>query len=53
MLPHGFDQGVARSILVFCKTQEQKLEAQDAGATLVGGSEIIKEIEVNLYFILF
>uniref|UniRef100_A0A1B6CAE8 39S ribosomal protein L1, mitochondrial n=1 Tax=Clastoptera arizonana TaxID=38151 RepID=A0A1B6CAE8_9HEMI len=45
LLPYGFDTSTNRSILVFCKTPEQKLAAQDAGATLVGGTEIIKDIE--------
>lgn len=49
MLPHFFEQeGLKeRTILAFCKTEEQKDEAMSAGANLVGGVEIIKEIEVS------
>jgi ribosomal protein L1 len=57
ILPHIFEQDglVDRSILVFCKTNEQKEEAMNAGASLVGGTEIIRDVEVNfkLIFTLF
>lgn len=46
MIPHGFDHGEDRSILVFCKSPADKEAAEIAGATLVGGTEIIKDIEV-------
>lgn len=54
ILPHIFEQDglQERSILAFCKTVEQKEEAQLAGADLVGGVEVIKEIEVSRKFIL-
>lgn len=54
ILPHIFEQDglQERSILAFCKTAEQKEEAQLAGADLVGGVEVIKEIEVSRKFIL-
>jgi len=47
MLPHPFaqDNVPERSVLVFCKTPEQKEAATSAGANLVGGIEIIKDIE--------
>lgn len=54
ILPHIFEQDglQERTILAFCKTAEQKEEAQLAGADLVGGTEIIKEIEVSRKLIL-
>uniref|UniRef100_A0A1B6FXW7 39S ribosomal protein L1, mitochondrial n=1 Tax=Cuerna arida TaxID=1464854 RepID=A0A1B6FXW7_9HEMI len=47
ILPHVYEQDglQERSILVFCKTPEQKEAAKAAGANLVGGTEIIKDIE--------
>lgn len=45
MLPHAFQQEVDRSILAFCKTAEQKKEALEAGATLVGGTDVIRDVE--------
>lgn len=45
MLPHAFQQDVDRSILAFCKTPEQKKDALEAGATLVGGTDIIRDVE--------
>ncbi|XP_054268311.1 39S ribosomal protein L1, mitochondrial-like [Macrosteles quadrilineatus] len=47
ILPHIFEQDdlTERSILVFCKTNEQKEAAMAAGANLVGGSEIIRDVE--------
>ncbi|KAG8333112.1 mitochondrial 54S ribosomal protein mrpl1 [Homalodisca vitripennis] len=47
ILPHVYEQDglQERSILVFCKTPEQKEAARAAGANLVGGTEIIKDIE--------
>lgn len=45
MIPHGFDHGENRAILVFCKSPTEKEAAINAGATLVGGLEIIKDIE--------
>lgn len=49
LLPNVFEQDglKERTVLAFCKTQEQKDEAMNAGANLVGGIEIIKEIEVS------
>ncbi|XP_075224443.1 mitochondrial ribosomal protein L1 [Lycorma delicatula] len=45
MIPHGFDHGEDRTIIVFCKSPAEKLAAEEAGATLVGGTEIIRDIE--------
>lgn len=47
MLPHAFKQDVDRSILAFCKTPEQKKEALEAGAALVGGIDVIRDIEAS------
>lgn len=44
-IPHVFNHGENRNIIVFAKGQEQLKEASDAGATLVGGAELIKEIQ--------
>ncbi|XP_053681103.1 39S ribosomal protein L1, mitochondrial [Anopheles nili] len=44
-IPHRFDHGENRNIIVFAKGQEPLKEATDAGATLVGGVELIKEIQ--------
>lgn len=51
MIPHKFDHGEERKILVFAKGQENLTEALEAGATLVGGPELVKDIqsgELNL-----
>ncbi|RZF43469.1 hypothetical protein LSTR_LSTR001730 [Laodelphax striatellus] len=45
LVPHGFNHGEDRSILVFCKSKEEREAAENAGATLVGGVEVIKDIE--------
>ncbi|XP_055375822.1 39S ribosomal protein L1, mitochondrial [Condylostylus longicornis] len=45
MIPYKFDHGEERRILVFTKTMESLLEAREAGATLVGGIELIKDIQ--------
>lgn len=42
---HKFNHGQDRSILVFTKGQENIEEARAAGATLVGGAELVKEIQ--------
>ncbi|XP_014273714.1 large ribosomal subunit protein uL1m [Halyomorpha halys] len=43
--PHQFDHGEDRTTLVFCKTPEARIEAESAGATLIGDIDIIKKIE--------
>lgn len=51
MISHRFDHGEERKIIVFAKGQEILSEASEAGATLVGGPELIKDIqsgELNL-----
>lgn len=42
---HKFNHGQDRSILVFAKGQENLEEARAAGATMVGGAELVKEIQ--------
>lgn len=44
-IPHKFDHGEERSLLVFSKTPEMLQDVQNAGAQLVGGVEIIKSIQ--------
>lgn len=44
-IQHGFDHGEDRTVLVFTKGQENVELAQKAGATLVGGTELIKDIQ--------
>uniref|UniRef100_A0A6M2DR53 Putative 50s ribosomal protein l1 n=1 Tax=Xenopsylla cheopis TaxID=163159 RepID=A0A6M2DR53_XENCH len=45
MIPNAFDQNIERTILVFCKGEAKQKEATDAGATLVGGPELIKDVQ--------
>lgn len=45
MIPHKFDHGDDRKILVFTKDNNLVVEARQAGATLVGGVELIKDIQ--------
>lgn len=44
-IPHTFDIGEERSILVFAKDTEMLEEARQAGAQLVGGPDLIKEFQ--------
>ncbi|XP_055532299.1 50S ribosomal protein L1 [Wyeomyia smithii] len=44
-IPHKFPTTENRNIIVFAKGQDVLKEASDAGATLVGGVELIKEIQ--------
>lgn len=44
-IQHGFNHGEDRTVLVFTKGQENVEIAQKAGATLVGGPELIKDIQ--------
>uniref|UniRef100_T1GK75 Large ribosomal subunit protein uL1m n=1 Tax=Megaselia scalaris TaxID=36166 RepID=T1GK75_MEGSC len=43
-IPYKFDHGEDRKILVFTKENELIAEARNAGASLVGGIELIKDI---------
>ncbi|CRK92349.1 CLUMA_CG005923, isoform A [Clunio marinus] len=42
---HKFDHGQERTILVFTKGQENIEMAKNAGATYVGGTELVKDIQ--------
>ncbi|KAH8316020.1 hypothetical protein KR074_007630 [Drosophila pseudoananassae] len=44
MIPHKFEHGEERKIIVFTKGNNEIVEARDAGASLVGGVELIKDI---------
>ncbi|KYQ51578.1 39S ribosomal protein L1, mitochondrial [Trachymyrmex zeteki] len=44
-LPHVFDHGQTRKLLVFCKNPEMEDIARDAGADYVGGKQLIKQIQ--------
>lgn len=44
-IPHAYDHGEQRTILFFAKTPEVIDEAKQAGATLAGDTELIKEIQ--------
>lgn len=46
-LPNPYDHGEDRPILAFCQSNEMMEEARSAGAMLVGGKDIIKNIEVG------
>ncbi|XP_075975918.1 mitochondrial ribosomal protein L1 [Anticarsia gemmatalis] len=45
LLPHLFPRDEERTILAFCKGSELIKEAMDAGATMAGGTDIIKKIQ--------
>ncbi|XP_063546423.1 large ribosomal subunit protein uL1m [Cydia strobilella] len=45
LLPHRFPRDEERTILAFCKTPEQVKQASEAGATTVGGTDLIKKIQ--------
>lgn len=44
-IPHKYNHGEERTVLVFAKGHELVVEAQKAGATHVGGPELIKDIQ--------
>ncbi|KAH8283941.1 hypothetical protein KR054_005496 [Drosophila jambulina] len=44
MIPHKFEHGEERKIIVFTKGNNEVIEAREAGASLVGGVELIKDI---------
>lgn len=44
-IPHKYNHGEERTVLVFAKGQEVLTEAQKAGATMVGGPELVKDIQ--------
>lgn len=45
LLPHLFPREEERSIMAFCKGSELIKEAMDAGASIAGGSDLIKKIQ--------
>lgn len=47
LLPNPFPREEERTIMAFCKGAEMVKEVQDAGATIVGGTDLIKKIQVN------
>ncbi|XP_018318443.1 uncharacterized protein LOC108732249 isoform X2 [Agrilus planipennis] len=46
-MPHKFDMGEERTVLALAKSPDIQAVARDAGATLVGGVELIKEIQTG------
>lgn len=54
-IPYSFQTFEERSILAFCKTSDGVQAAKEAGASFVGGTELIKQIQVRLnkYLITF
>lgn len=44
-VPHPFQTDSQRSVLVFCKSAELQRSALEAGATVVGATELIKNIQ--------
>lgn len=52
-MPHIFDHGEKRNVIAFAKTEEIKNLALNAGAEVVGGKEIITQIQVSFFFIYF
>jgi ribosomal protein L1 len=45
-VPHPFRTDSPRSVLVFCKSADLQRSAMEAGATVVGATELIKNIQV-------
>lgn len=45
MIQHKFDHGEERKIIAFAKGQELLQAASQAGATLVGGPELVKDLQ--------
>ena len=45
-VPYPFRTDSPRSVLVFCKSAELQRSALEAGATVAGASELIKNIQV-------
>ncbi|XP_014676708.1 PREDICTED: 39S ribosomal protein L1, mitochondrial-like [Priapulus caudatus] len=45
MMPNYFEVKEEKTVLVLCKSLADQTKARDLGATLVGGTEIIKQLE--------
>ncbi|GAB6028526.1 mitochondrial 54S ribosomal protein mrpl1 [Chamberlinius hualienensis] len=43
-LPHYFDDGILKTIVAFCKTEEDQTKALTAGADMAGGNSLIKKV---------
>ena len=50
LLPHDFGYQERKTVVAFCKSEENQQEALDAGADLVGGLELIKKVQVRVLF---
>ena len=46
LLPHQFEFAAPKKVIAFCKTVETQDTAQAAGADLIGGLDLIKQIQV-------
>ncbi|XP_017783589.1 PREDICTED: 50S ribosomal protein L1 [Nicrophorus vespilloides] len=44
-MPNGFDHGEQRSIIAFTKNEEYQEQAKALGATIVGGLDLIREVQ--------
>ncbi|XP_063227200.1 large ribosomal subunit protein uL1m [Bacillus rossius redtenbacheri] len=44
-IPHPFNPDEARSVIAFCKDAQAQKEALEAGASVVGGSDLIRSIQ--------
>ena len=49
LLPHFFPREEERTILAFCKGPELVKQVEEAGATKVGSTDLIKKIQVRLF----
>ena len=46
--PHPFSNGGARPLLAFCKTHDLQRTALEAGATVAGDTELIRNVQVRI-----
>jgi len=46
-IPHPFDQQIKRTVIMFTKNAEDVNKGLEAGATLVGGTDLIKSIQTG------
>lgn len=44
MLPSYFDSQEQKTVLVLCNSPEEQKNAREEGATLVGGTELIRQV---------
>lgn len=45
LIPYPFDHGEERTIIAFAKSAEVQEQAANAGAQLVGGVDLIKQVQ--------